>query len=92
MIAPPLKPHLFLPKMTIITNNDRDIPLRFRQAVTNAVGHGRDCYAQFEYSCKQLYYIVKIFRINLGPKELMGEMRVGEMRVGKMSLNHIAIL
>ena len=26
MIAPPLTPHLFLPKMTIITNNDRDIP------------------------------------------------------------------
>ena len=40
--------YLFLPKMTIITNNDRDIPLRFRQAVTNAVGHGRDCYTQFK--------------------------------------------
>ena len=37
-------PHLFLPKMTIITNNDRDIPPRFRQAVTNAIGHSRDCY------------------------------------------------
>ena len=59
--TPPLTPHLFLPKMTIITNNDRDIPPRFRQAVTNAVGNGRDCYAQFEYSCKQQYYIVKIF-------------------------------
>ena len=59
--TPPLTPHLFLPKMTIITNNDRDIPPRFGQAVTNAVGNGRDCYAQFEYSCKQQYYIVKIF-------------------------------
>ena len=38
MIVPPLTPHLFLPKMTIITNNNWDIPLRFRQAVTNAVG------------------------------------------------------
>ena len=70
MIAPPLTPHLFLPKITIITNNDWDIALRFRQAVTNAVGHGRDCYAQFGYSCKQPYNIVKIFKLNLGPKEL----------------------
>jgi len=58
MIAPPLTPHLFLPKMTIITNNDRDIPPWFRQAVTNAIGHGRDRYAQLQYSCKQLHDVI----------------------------------
>ena len=26
MIAPPLAPHLFLPRITIVTSNDRDIP------------------------------------------------------------------
>ena len=30
-------PHLFLPKMTIITNNDQDILPRFKQAVTNTI-------------------------------------------------------
>ena len=70
MIVPPLTPHLFLPRITIITNNYRDIPPRFGQAVTIAVGRDRDCYMQFEYSCKQLYHVKKFFKINIGPKEL----------------------
>ena len=69
MITPPLSPHLFLPKITVITNNYWDISLRFGQAVTIAVGHNRDCYVQFEYSSKQLYHIEKFFKINIGPKE-----------------------
>ena len=56
--------------MTIITNNYRDIPPRFGQALTIAVGHDRDRYAQFEYSYKQLYHVEKFFKINIGPKEL----------------------
>ena len=70
IIAPPLAPHLFLPGITIITNNYRDIPPRFVQAVTTAVGHARECYMQFKYSCKQLYHVEKFFKINIGPKEL----------------------
>ena len=38
-------------------------------AITIAIGHDRDCYVQFEYSCKQLYHIEKFFKINIGPKE-----------------------
>ena len=53
MIAPPLTSHLFLHRITIGTNNYRDIPPRFGQAltvaiakaVTIAIGHERDCYA-----------------------------------------------
>ena len=70
MITPPLTPHPFLPKITIITNNYRGISLRLGQAVTIAIGHDRDCYMQFEYSCKQLYHVEKFFKINIGPKDL----------------------
>ena len=70
MIAPPLTPHLFRPRIPIITNNYWDIPPRFGQALTIAVGHDGDWYVQFEYSCKQLYHVEKIFKINIGPKEL----------------------
>ena len=58
-------------RITIITNNYWDIPLRFGQALTIAIGHDRDCYVQFEYSCKQLYHVEKFFKINIGPKELI---------------------
>ena len=34
IIAPPLTPHLFLLRITIITNNYRDIPPKFGQALT----------------------------------------------------------
>ena len=55
---------LHLPAWDSITNNDRDIPPNFRQAVT-------DCYVQFEYSCKQLYISRwENFQINTGPKDL----------------------
>ena len=64
MIAPPLIPHLFLPK---ITNNYRDKPPRFGQTITIAIGHARDCYVQFDYSCKQLYHVEKFFKMNIGP-------------------------
>ena len=74
MIAPPLTPHLFLPRITIVTNNYGDIPPRFGQALTIVVGHNRDCYVRFEYSCKQLYHLDKFFKINLGPKELINKL------------------
>ena len=67
MIAPPLTPHLFLPNITTITNNYRDIPPRFGQAVRQDRNH----YVQFEYSCKQLYHVEKFFKINIGPKEVL---------------------
>ena len=67
MITLPLTPYLFLPKIAI---NYRGIPPRFRQATTIAVGHDRDCCTQFEYSCKQPYHIVKIFKIHTGPEGL----------------------
>ena len=70
MIAPPLTPHLFLPRIPIITNNYWNIPPRLGQALTIAVGHDRDCCVQFEYSCKQLCNVEKFFTINLSPKEL----------------------
>ena len=54
MIAPPHTPHPFLARIAIITNNDQDVPLKFSQAITIAVGHDRGCYVQFEYRCKQL--------------------------------------
>ena len=41
---PPLTPHVFLPGIAIITNNYRDIPLRFGQAMTTAVGHDSIAY------------------------------------------------
>ena len=66
-IAPPLTPHLFLPKIIIFTNNYWDKPPRCGQAATIAVGHDRDCYVQFEYCCKQLYHVEKFFKINIGP-------------------------
>ena len=63
MIAPPLTPHLFLLRTTIITNNYRDIPPKFGQTI--AVRHDRDCDVQFEYSYKQLhvYHVEKFFKI-----------------------------
>ena len=70
MIAPSITPHPFLAKITIITNNYQDKPLKFGQTVTIAVGHERDCYVQFEFTCKQLYHIKNFFKINVGPKEL----------------------
>ena len=68
MIAPPLTPYFFLLRIIIITNYYLDIPTRFGQAVT--IGrHDRDCYVQFEYSCKQLYHVEKFFKIIIGPEE-----------------------
>ena len=58
MIGPPLALHLLLPR---IISNDQNIPPRFRQAITTALGHIRDCKVPFEYSCKQLCHIEKIF-------------------------------
>ena len=51
-----------MPRITIITNNDRDIALRFMLAITLDVGHERDYYEQFECSCKQVYHIEKTFK------------------------------
>ena len=74
MIGAPLTPHLFLPNI-IIAYNYRHKPPRFGQAITIAVGHDRDCYVQFEYTCKQLYHVEKFFKINIGscPTKLFGE-------------------
>ena len=57
------------------TNYYRDKLLRFGQAVTIAVGHDRDCYVQFGYSCKQLYHVEKISKIIIGPKELINHLK-----------------
>ena len=62
MIAPLLTPDLLLLRIAIITNNDWDIPSKFSQAITIAVGHDGDCYVQFEHRCKQLYHVEKIFK------------------------------
>ena len=51
-----------MPRITIITNNDRDIAPRFMLAITLGVGHDRDYYEQFECSCKQVFHIEKIFK------------------------------
>ena len=51
-----------MPRITIITNNDRDIAPRFMLAIILGVGHDRDYYEQFEWSCKQVYHIEKSFK------------------------------
>ena len=59
-VAPPLESHPFLPRITIITNNYRDIPPRYREALTSAVGHDGDCYAQLKQLYQQPYRVKKI--------------------------------
>ena len=51
-----------MPRITIITNNDWDIAPRFMLAITLDIGHDRDCYEQFERSCKKVFHIEKIFK------------------------------
>ena len=50
--ATTLKILISMPRITIITNNDRDIAPRFMQVITIDVGHDKDCYKQFDNSCK----------------------------------------
>ena len=72
MIAPPLTPHLFLPNITIITNNYWDIPPRFGQAITIAVRHERDSYVQLSTVASSYITLRYISKISIGPKELKG--------------------
>ena len=51
-----------MPRITIVTNNDRDIAPRFMLAITIDVGHDRDYYEQFECNCKLVYHGEKIFK------------------------------
>ena len=69
-VAPSLASHPFLPRVKIITNNNRGVPPRYRAAITIAVGQDRDCYAQLKQLLPAAIPREENFQINLGPKEL----------------------
>ena len=61
MLRPWIPP--FLPQITIIANNCRDIPPRLVKAVTIAAGHTKDYYTHFQWVSQQTLHIQNIFKI-----------------------------